>query len=115
MNELANPRQTSPRIDHFYARADRWRDLVNLARSWANGHCDREVVAAAFDGLAIQEEFHAFPGQRLIAALRDKLYSDKDSAASFAAIAHRVSAAIVTRDYKHDASEWETDDSADVP
>ncbi|MFL6735374.1 MAG: hypothetical protein ACJ8EY_11860 [Sphingomicrobium sp.] len=115
MTSDVTPSEEPRRIDHFYARADRWRDLVNLARSWARSHRDRETVEAKFHELEVQEEFHAFPGQRLIAALRERLYSDRDSAESFALLAHRVSAAIVTRDYKHDASEWETDDAGDVP
>ena len=50
-----------------------------------------------------------------MAALRERLAGDHASAQSFATLVRRISAAIVTRDYKHDASEWETDDSADVP
>ncbi|MFL6727916.1 MAG: hypothetical protein ACJ8FS_15585, partial [Sphingomicrobium sp.] len=63
----------------------------------------------------MQEEFHAFPGGRLMAALRERLTGDLASAQSFATLVRRVSRAIVTRDYKHDPSEWETDDSGDIP
>jgi arginine decarboxylase len=103
------------RIDHFFARADRWRDLAAVARRWARGEADRSIVDAAFAAIELQEEFHAFPGGRLITALRERLAGDLASAQSFAALMRRISAAIVTRDYKHDASEWEIDDSADIP
>jgi len=103
------------RIDHFYARADRWRELASLAQRSANRSGGREAVQAAFGDIALQEEFHAFPGARLMAALRDRLDPDRFSADSFAALVRRISAAIVTRDYRHDASEWETDDAGDVP
>lgn len=105
----------SQRIDHFFDRADRWRDQASLAQRWARGRADRASVEAAFDALALLEEFYAFPGGRLIAAMRERLAGGDASADSFAALVGRVSTAIATRDYKHDPSEWETDDSADVP
>jgi arginine/lysine/ornithine decarboxylase len=111
----AASQQTARRIDHFYARADRWRELASIAARWAGGTADREAVETAFAELSLQEEFHAFPGSRLMAALRDRLDIDRDSAQPFAALARRISAAVVTGDYKHDLSEWETDDAADVP
>src|SRR5437763_16944023 len=101
------------RIDHLFARADRWRELANIARLWAGDGATRNVLDAAFAKIEVQEEFHAFPGARLMAALRERLTGDLASAQSFATLVRRVSRAIVTRDYKHDPSEWETDDSGD--
>src|SRR3954467_11834758 len=103
------------RIDHYFARADRWRDLASVARQSVDGTVDRAVVDTAFAEIELQEEFHAFPGGRLMAALRERLAGGAGTAQTFAALVRRISAAIVTRDYKHDASEWETDDSADAP
>ena len=103
------------RIDHFYARADRWRELTSIARRSGPGRGGRETVEAAFRAIELQEEFHAFPGSRLMTALRDRLDPDRFSPQSFAALVQRISSAIVTRDYKHDPSEWETDDAGDVP
>src|SRR4249919_3749480 len=95
----AASQQTARRIDHFYARADRWRDLASIAARWAGGIADREAVETALAELSLQEEFHAFPGGRLMAALRDRLDIDRDSAQPFAALARRISAAVVTGDY----------------
>src|SRR4051812_30078255 len=103
------------RIDHYFARADRWREMASIARLWVDGTADRDAVVTAFAEIELHEEFHAFPGGRLMAALREKLAGGDGSAQSFATLGRRISAAIVTRDYKHDASEWETDDSADAP
>ncbi len=98
------------RIDHFFsmpsARADRWRDLVGVARAWSGGRADRNAVEAALAELGPIEDFHAFPGARLMAGLRERLQGG--DAKGFAALVRRVSAAIVTRDFKHDAAEWET-------
>jgi arginine decarboxylase len=98
------------RIDHFFsmpsARADRWRDLVGVARAWSGGRADRTAVEAALAELGPIEDFHAFPGARLMAGLRERLQGG--DAKGFAALVRRVSAAIVTRDFKHDTAEWET-------
>jgi|tagenome__1003787_1003787.scaffolds.fasta_scaffold20988565_2 arginine decarboxylase len=107
--------ETERRIDHFFARADRWRELANIARLWACGGATRNVLDAAFASIEVQEEFHAFPGGHLMTALRERLTGDLASEQSFATLVRRVSRAIVTRDYKHDSSEWEIDDSGDIP
>ena len=115
MNKAIKAPKPTRRIDHFYARADRWRELASLAQRCASGSSDRETVERALNDIELLEEYHAFPGNRLLAALRDRLEEDSFSAQSFASLVRRISAAIVTRDYKHDASEWETDDGGDVP
>jgi arginine decarboxylase len=115
MTKAATAQQEPRRIDHFYARADRWRELASIARRSASGTGNREALEAAFAEIELDEEFHAFPGGRLMAALRDRLDPGRFSAQSFATLVRRISAAIVTRDYKHDSSEWETDDSGDIP
>ena len=106
------------RIDKFFsmpaARADFWRDLVAAAQRWASGKGERKAVEAALSELAVMEEFHAYPGVRLINALREKLGTD--AAQSFATLARNISSAIITRDYKHDPAEWEvSEDVANAP
>ncbi|HEY5769922.1 MAG TPA: hypothetical protein VIS71_08755, partial [Terrimicrobium sp.] len=96
------------------ARADRWRDTVGLARAWSSGRADKAAVEAAFAELGPIEDFHAFPGPQLMGALEERLRSG--DAASFTALVRRVSAAIVTRDFKFDSAEWSTvDDVTDTP
>lgn len=101
---------TPTRIDRFFsmpaARADQWRELVGLAQRWEAGKGDRKLVETALDELAVMEEFHAYPGVRLMTALRDRLGAG--AAQGFTSLARNIASAIVTRDYKHDAAEWET-------
>ncbi|WP_270933311.1 ornithine decarboxylase [Falsiroseomonas oryzae] len=106
------------RIDHFFstpaARADRWRDLAGVAQRWSAGQVARTAVEAAFRQVELHEEFHAYPGSRLVAALREKLAGD-GGAAAFAALVRRVSSAIISRAYKHDDGLWEATEDAPEP
>jgi len=106
------------RIDQFFsapsARNDRWREVNAAARAWASGKGDRAAVEAALAEGAAVEEFHAYPGVGLLAALREKL--GQGDAVGFANLARRISSAIATRSYKEDAGDWElSDDAADAP
>ena len=87
---------------------DRWRDLHAAARLWAQGDKARGEVEAALQELGAIEEFHAFPGWDLIAALQARLQGD--DANGFLALAKRISLAIITGNYKHDAKEWQAVD-----
>jgi len=97
------------RVDHFFsmpaARADRWRDLTAVANDWAAGSSNQAAVASSLDALGAIEEFHAFPGRRLMAKLRERL--EAGSAESFAELARRISRSIITRRYKQDAADWQ--------
>jgi len=107
----------SQRIDHFFsmpaARADRWRELNALAAAWVDGSGSRASVEAALDTLGAIEEFHAFPGDQLMGKLRERL--EADGAETFAELARQISTAIVTRNYKQDANEWQGDSTNGSP
>ncbi|SEG83503.1 decarboxylase [Bosea lathyri] len=109
---MASAVQESRSIDHFFSapsgRTDRWRDLHAVARSWSRGETARSMVEATLQELGAIEEFHAFPGQELLAALRERLQSD--DASGFLALAKRISVAIITGNYKHDSKEWQAVD-----
>ncbi|GMG83986.1 decarboxylase [Paralimibaculum aggregatum] len=92
------------------ARADAWRGLTADARRWAAGKADRAAVERAFADIVVLEEFHAYPGARLMATLRDRLAAG--SAEGFRNLAERVSQAVVTRSYKHDEGDWDVAESA---
>ena len=102
-------------IDNLFstpaARADRWRDLTSVAGAWANGQAERAAVDAAFSRAAVIEEFHAFPGGRLMAALRDRIQAENASGA--AAASRRISNALLDRSYRTQPGTWET--PSDVP
>jgi len=106
------------RIDYFFsmpaARADNWRELMGTARSWAEERATRADVEAAFNRVRLLEQFHAYPGARLMAALSERIQSG--AAAGAADLARRISGSIVTRAYKHDPAEWEVAEQvADTP
>ena len=107
MNEAAAPRPA--RIDTFFAtpaaREDRWRDLVDAAKAWAAGSGDRVAFEAALDEVAAIEEFHGYPGPHLMAALRNR--AEADDAAGTAALAWRISAALLTRSFRQHAADWD--------
>ena len=102
------------RIDRFFAgpgaRGDQWRKLVELGEGWSAGTSDRSSVETALAEMTPTEEFHAYPGGGLMAALRDRVASGAAGAAAM--LARRISTAILTRTYKHRAAEWETAEHA---
>lgn len=104
--------QDSRSIDHFFSapsgRQDRWRELHAAARAWAKGNEKRSTVEVSLEEIGVVEEFHAFPGQELIASLRERLQND--DANGFLALAKRISVAIITGNYKHDPKEWQAVD-----
>ena len=105
------------RIDQFFsgpsARADQWRELVDLAQAWVAGTETRANFESALSELAATEEFHAYPGQHLLAALRDS--ASADDARSVLSLVKRISAALLTRSFRRHAGDWEVHDENDGP
>src|SRR5437762_13838518 len=99
------------RIDQFFSgpggRADDWRDLVDAAKAWARGG-DRAKYDAALADLAVTEEFHGYPGQALMAALKEAAGAG-DAAASLA-LATRLTQALTTRSFRQHADDWSLHD-----
>ena len=109
---------TTQRIDQFFsapsARNDRWRDIHSASKAWAEGRRDRTAVEEALVVGAPIEEFHAYPGGRLLAALRERL--EKSDAQGFANLARRISVGIASRSYQEDPGDWDpVDDASDAP
>ena len=111
---------TVARIDHFFsavaARMDRWRDLNRAAQTWAASPPGGDAAglqaacAEALLALLPLEDFHAYPGSRLLTAIRDRLAGG--DALGMARLVQRVSSALMSRSYRSDAGEWETEDDA---
>jgi arginine decarboxylase len=99
----------APQIDQFLtlhsARADTWRDLTQLAADWAAAKAQRAQVEAALAALEPTEAFHAFPGPRLMDALRERAAGN--DAPGAAQLARRISNALITRAYRDNADEWD--------
>ena len=97
------------RIDAFFAtpaaREDRWRDLVDTAKAWAAGSGNRSAFEAALDEAAAIEEFYGYPGPHLMSALRNR--AEADDAAGVAALAWRISTALLNRSFRQHAADWD--------
>ena len=82
-------------------RSDQWRQLNAAARAWAGaGEATRGSARAAcarlFDAAVRLEYCWAYPGERLLDALRDAL--DGSDAALFARLVQKVSGALLSGD-----------------
>jgi hypothetical protein len=71
---MSNGARDVRRIDQFFAgpgaRGDQWTNLVELAGTWTSNSGGRAAFDAALAEMTATEEFHAYPGLQLIAALR---------------------------------------------
>src|SRR3984957_4949742 len=107
------------RIDQFFsgpgARADEWRGLVEAAKRWASGSGDRAGFEEKLSQLAITEEYHAYPGLRLMAALRER--ATAGDAAGTLALATRITQSLQTRSFRQHAGDWDAhaDSNAEMP
>jgi len=103
------------RIDQFFsgpaARADSWRYLVDAAKAWAEGSGKRNRFDALFSALEATEEFHGYPGLRLMAALKEAAASG--DAAATAALATRIVQSLQTRSFRQHAADWDVHDDGD--
>jgi arginine decarboxylase len=97
------------RIDQFLllhsARLDNWREITALAESWQAGAGQRADLDAAMNAIEAVEEYHAYPGPKLFAALRERVAAN--DAAGAALLARRISNALLTRAYRERPSEWD--------
>ena len=104
------------RIDQFFsgpgARADRWRELVDVAQAWMAGKESRTKFETMIAELAATEEYHAYPGPRLLTALRDGAAADDPR--STLALAKKISTALLTRSFRQNAGDWDVNNEADA-
>src|SRR5882672_42584 len=111
---------TSPRIDHFFsavaARLDLWRDLSRAAQAWAanpTSRSDAALHASCNDALSAvlpMEDFQAYPGGRLLNVIKERVAAS--DALGTARLVQRVASALMSRSYRSDAGEWESEDDA---
>src|SRR6201999_4379153 len=90
---------------------DRWQEMAHAAQSLvarsAAGSSTKEAVAQVedlFGHLSILEAFHAYPGESLMAALKDAL--GRDDYPGFSKLSTRIAKAIITGSYRRSASAW---------
>jgi arginine decarboxylase len=108
------------RIDHLFnssgARFDQWRVLLKACQQWTAAigkqgvAAQKDKCAALLDAMLPAEDFHAYPGRRLLAVLKERVEGDDSVGA--ARLVQRISAALMVRSYRRDAAEWEAEDDA---
>jgi arginine decarboxylase len=93
---------SNQRSDHLFsspsARADRWRRITASCDGWQSGHGAQSDVMQALEDASSIEEFFAYPGGRVMAALRDRI-SAGDAAGS-AAAARRISGQLLDKSFR---------------
>ena len=107
-------------LDHFFStsavRLDRWRELNAKAQAWGaearagKPRGGRSAVEAALAELRELEEFFAYPGQRMMKMLAERI--SNDDALGVALMVRRMSGALLSGSYRYDSGEWETNDDA---
>src|SRR4051794_33758500 len=110
---MSSEASTHPvRIDQLFsgpgARADKWRNLVELGDAWTQDSRNRVKFGAALAELGATEEFHAYPGLKLMTALRD--HTAANDAQATASLARRITRALLNRSFRQNPAEWETDE-----
>jgi arginine decarboxylase len=113
---MANEKQIQDhRIDQFFsgpgARADHWRFLVDAANAWSDGSGNRNQFDTLFAEIEVTEEFHGYPGSRLMAALTEAAASGDASAT--AALATRILQSLQTRSFRQHANDWDIHDDGE--
>src|SRR3954452_4340736 len=97
------------RIDQFLlmhsARLDNWREITGLAEKWQAGAAQRADLDAAVAAVEAVEGYHAYPGPRLFALLRERIAANDSGGA--ARLARRISNGLMTRAYRERPSEWD--------
>jgi arginine decarboxylase len=94
------------------ARLDRWRQMAAAGRSWeasvARGPSDERPCVEAgrvLSGLVALEDYWAYPGPRLMATVGEAL--KERNAGLFTRLVQKISAALLTGAYRHDAGPWD--------
>ncbi|KGQ20050.1 Arginine decarboxylase [Lysobacter dokdonensis DS-58] len=121
MNDIVQP--GSAQLGTVFAaavsREDQWRQLSAYARAWAeasaNGGATEDLRTNCRTQLAQisrLEHCWAYPGTRLLDTLRDLL--EAGDASSVARLARKLSAALMSGDYRRDESAWDAAEASDA-
>ncbi len=112
-----------PPLDHFFsgpdARLDRWHFFKRAVQAWAgrpassDGKALRGACERSLEELVPFEDYYAYPGQRLVGLLRDRL-NDGD-AAGLSRLVHHVTLALATGSYRVEGSDSDFEDEGSGP
>ena len=122
MNTPVKPE--APRVDQLFmageARFNRWRALLQASRTWDRSTSQqdsskaeqRTTVTNRFQELLQWEDFFAYPGQKLLALLDERIVSD--DAAGATRLIQSISDALLTHSYRTNVGDWESEDQASI-
>jgi arginine decarboxylase len=109
------------RLDAFFtgaeARFDRWRALLQAARTWERKSVDRHPIRQAevsdrFRELLQWEDFFAYPGHELLQSLSQRIESS--DAAGTARMVQSLSGALLTHSYRTNPADWDTQEQSSI-
>ena len=107
-------------LDRFFtvaeARLDRWRSLLQAARTWEAAANQprhevegcKETVSAAFVELRQWEDFFAFPGPALLKTLQESVVAGDPIGT--VGMVQKISAALLTHSYRSNLADWENEE-----
>ena len=122
MNTPVKPE--APRVDQIFmgaeARFDRWRALHQASRMWDRSTSQqdssktehRAAVTNCFQELLQWEDFFAYPGQKLLTSLNERIVSG--DAAGATRLIQSIGNALLTHSYRTNVADWESEDQATV-
>jgi len=123
MNTPVKPE--APRVDQIFlgaeARFDRWRALLQASRMWERSASKqdssktaehRAAVDNRFQELLQWEDFFAYPGQKLLTSLGERIVTG--DAAGATRLIQSISTALLTHSYRTNVAEWESEDQAPI-
>ncbi len=117
---MSTASKAQPRVDQFFtgaeARSDRWRTLLQQSRQWAaaitkdtaEAKSNQSQVLEAFEELLQWEDYFAYPGSKLLAAVKEQISSG--DAGGTTRMVRTISTAIVTHSYRTNVEDWETEE-----
>lgn len=118
LETAAKPASDMSMGDFFSAaegRRDRWSRLQACAEALAGGRGEGGKLVAEIETLLSHleplETFWAYPGERLMRALRELLADDP---ASFSSAVHRIKSSIFSGSYRRDPAAWNLDEDAEA-
>ncbi len=114
----------APRVDQFFmaeeSRFDRWRNLLQASRLWDRSFAVQDsnkaqyqtAVTSIFQELRQWEDFFAYPGQKLLASLEDRIFSGDATGA--ARLIQSIGNALLTHSYRANIGDWESEEETPV-
>jgi arginine decarboxylase len=114
----------TPRVDQFFmaeeSRFDRWRNLLQASRLWDRSFALQDsskaqyqtAVTSAFQELRQWEDFFAYPGEKLLASLENRIFSGDATGA--ARLIQSIGNALLTHSYRANVGDWESEDETPI-